>query len=99
MTAEQELERLRRERAAIAERLGVDPSRPLAIISVLDKWRGERDAAVSRAEWAEGMLRRVSGALNAIDAPLTGPCDPIISETGRRALQADERILALKATP
>ena len=99
MTTEQELARLRAERVAIAERIGADPSRPLAIIGALDKWRGERDAAVSRAEWAEGMLRRVSDALNAIDAPLTRPCDPMISETGRRALQADERILALRAAP
>ena len=99
MTPDQELTRLRAERVAIAERIGADPSHPLAIIGALDTWKGERDAAVSRAEWAEGMLRRVSEALNTIDAPLTGPCDPMISETGRRALQADERILALRATP
>jgi len=97
VTPDQELTRLRAERAAIAERIGVDPMQPLAIIGALDKWKGERDAAVSRAEWAEGMLHRVSDALNAIEAPLTGPCDPMISEAGRRALLPDERILAMFA--
>lgn len=98
MTPEQELQRLHRERAAIAERIGVDPESPLAIIGALDKWKGEHDAAIERAQAAEAMLRRVLNALDAIGAPKTGPCDLMINETGQRTLRADERVLAMGPT-
>ncbi len=90
-----DLERLQRERAAIAERLGVDPSRPLAVIGALDVLRGDRDAALVRAQHAEAVLQRVYQALNKVGAPKTVPCDPIINEDGVRNLRPEERILAL----
>jgi hypothetical protein len=90
-----DLERLQRERAAIAERLGVDPSRPLAVIGALDVLRGDRDAALVRAQHAEAVLQRVYLALNKVGAPKTGPCDPILNEDGVRNLRPEERILAI----